>query len=446
MTALRRALLVTIALGSLALPATAMGQATRTWVGGTGNDANACSRSAPCQTFARAHEMTASGGQISVLDGCGCGGLTITKSITVRSEGQTAGVLVSGTNAIVINAAPTDHVVLDGLDVNGIGTGPETSLSGIKILAARSVRVENTDIYRFRSGISLVPTTQNTSLVVNESRIFENGIGIIHAPVVGADAASSGRADALIEHSRIEHNTCGVVVTSRGANASTPNPATACGAGTGTPMQPARLGLMSSSVAYNEAGGLVADGSGATATFGRNTITGNGTGLQALNSGVLRSLGDNAVFDNTTDGEPTETGDVLTRTGETGPAGPAGPAGPQGPAGAPGPAGPAGLRGADGRIQVVTCKPVTVRVNGKRRKRTRCTSKLLAASGFAQTAARATATISSGRRVLARGTAKVTRSAASVRLTPRRALAQGVYTLKIARRGKVIAKGSVLVR
>ena len=445
MGALRFTLLAATTAVTLALPATAMGQSTRTWVSGNGNDANTCARTAPCLTLARAHEQAANGGEINVVDACGCGGLTITKSITIRAEGHTAGVLVSGTNAIVVNAAPTDYVVLDGLDINGIGTGAQTSLSGIKIISAKSVRVENTDIYRFRAGISLVPTSQNTKLVVSGSRIFENGIGLIHAPAVGADAASSGSAEALVDNSRIENNACGVVVTSKGANASTPNPATACGVGTGAPMHPAKLALMNSSVSHNSASGLVADGATATATFGSNTITGNGTGLQALDNGVIRSLGDNAVFDNTTNGEPTETNDVLTRTGEPGPAGPAGPAGAPGATGPSGPAGATGPRGADGRIQVVTCKQVTVRVKGKRRKRTRCTTKLLSAN-LTATATRATATISSGGRVRARGTAKVTRTSAAVSLSPRRSLTPGVYTLRIARRGKVIAKRAVLVR
>jgi hypothetical protein len=34
-------------------------QATRTWVSGVGNDANPCSRTAPCKTFAGAISKTA---------------------------------------------------------------------------------------------------------------------------------------------------------------------------------------------------------------------------------------------------------------------------------------------------------------------------------------------------------------------------------------------------
>ena len=48
------------------LPANA--QATRTWVSGVGDDANPCSRTAPCKTFAGAISKTAVGGEINALD------------------------------------------------------------------------------------------------------------------------------------------------------------------------------------------------------------------------------------------------------------------------------------------------------------------------------------------------------------------------------------------
>src|SRR5512135_3035454 len=105
-------------------------QATRTWVSGVGDDANPCSRTAPCKTFAGAISKTASGGEINVLDPGGFGAVTITKSITISSEGFEAGVLVSGTNGIVISATVSDNVVLRGLDIEGLGTG----LDGIKVL------------------------------------------------------------------------------------------------------------------------------------------------------------------------------------------------------------------------------------------------------------------------------------------------------------------------
>src|SRR5919204_5590467 len=142
----------TLALIALALPASANAQATRTWVSGVGDDANPCSRPAPCKTFAGAISKTAAGGEINCLDPGGFGGVTITKALTIKCQYTEGGVLVSGTNAIVVNAASTDKVTLRGLDINGIGTGAQTSLAGVKILSAKQVNVFDSEIYRFQAG------------------------------------------------------------------------------------------------------------------------------------------------------------------------------------------------------------------------------------------------------------------------------------------------------
>src|SRR6266567_4823465 len=100
-----------IAIFTFAFASIAQAQATRTWVSGVGDDANPCSRTAPCKTFAGAISKTATSGEINVLDPGGFGGVTITKAITIRSDHIEAGVLVSGTNGIVVNVASTDNVL-----------------------------------------------------------------------------------------------------------------------------------------------------------------------------------------------------------------------------------------------------------------------------------------------------------------------------------------------
>ena len=67
--------------------ATAYGQASRTWVSGVGDDANPCSRTAPCKTFAGAISKTAAQGEINCLDPGGFGAVTITKAITIDCVG-----------------------------------------------------------------------------------------------------------------------------------------------------------------------------------------------------------------------------------------------------------------------------------------------------------------------------------------------------------------------
>src|SRR3981189_3235913 len=82
--------------------APAQAQATRTWVSGVGDDVNPCSRTAPCKTFAGAISKTATGGEINCIDPGGFGAVTITKSISIICTGVQAGVLVSGTNGIIV--------------------------------------------------------------------------------------------------------------------------------------------------------------------------------------------------------------------------------------------------------------------------------------------------------------------------------------------------------
>src|SRR5256885_1578486 len=90
-----------LALGLAAAPA----QATtfRTFVSAHGSDANACTLTAPCKTFAAAHAQTSPGGIIDVLDPAGYGAVTITKSITIIGR-DWASILVTSGNGITINA------------------------------------------------------------------------------------------------------------------------------------------------------------------------------------------------------------------------------------------------------------------------------------------------------------------------------------------------------
>src|SRR5258705_5331252 len=81
---------LSIAILTVAASSLAQAQATRTWVSGVGDDANPCSRTAPCKTFAGAISKTAKDGEIDALDPAGFGAVTITKSITI--DGSPTGV------------------------------------------------------------------------------------------------------------------------------------------------------------------------------------------------------------------------------------------------------------------------------------------------------------------------------------------------------------------
>jgi hypothetical protein len=148
--------------------APAQAQATRTWVSGVGDDANPCSRTAPCKTFAGAISKTAALGEINCLDPGGFGAVTITKSISIICDTGTAGVLVSGTNGIIINVPnATDKVELQGLDIEGLGTG----LDGVKIIGTGKIFIRNVRINNFTgNGVNSVGTA-NANVTIVDSYI-----------------------------------------------------------------------------------------------------------------------------------------------------------------------------------------------------------------------------------------------------------------------------------
>src|SRR5437763_9817758 len=144
------------ALGMLTLCLTpfAYGQATRTWVSGVGDDANPCSRTAPCKTFAGAISKTAEGGEIDVLDPGGFGSVTITKAMTIDgthgsgfgsilNAGNVAGIIINITNGTFVNSA---QVILRSLYFQAASQSPSgtgTSSNGINHVKGNRVFVND---------------------------------------------------------------------------------------------------------------------------------------------------------------------------------------------------------------------------------------------------------------------------------------------------------------
>jgi hypothetical protein len=290
---MRRFVLLTLAVGLL-LPALASApahaQATRTWVSGVGDDANPCSRTAPCKTFAGAISKTAPAGEINCLDPGGFGAVTITKSMTISCEAGTAGVLVSGTNAIVFQGAATDFLFLKGLDIEGLGSG----LSGVVFNSGGFLHVEDCVIRHFAgSGILIQPNT-SASFVVTRTTVFDNGSGSTGAGirVVPTAGGMTGVLDRVIA----DHNVfglaadgtagaAGINVTIRDSNV-TGNTLSGIVAATGA----VGTGVMiDRSTISNNGTGLLAAGAGAVVRVGNSDITGNGTGA----SGTISSYGTN---------------------------------------------------------------------------------------------------------------------------------------------------------
>jgi len=267
-------------------PSIASAQATRTWVSGVGDDANPCSRTAPCKTFAGAISKTAAKGEINTLDPGGFGGVTITKSITIRSK-HDAGVLVSGTNAIVVNAAATDRVILAGLDIQGIGTG----LAAIRVLSARDVKVFRSSIEGFtRGGVEFVPSNGTAS---NPARLY----------VQDTDILNSGPASAGIEPNGILVQPSGTGVARAGVVRTTVSGYHNGIVARGT----TRISVQRSSILQNTNAGIFASGASAQIRLGHSEVSDNTFGLSTSSGGSIFSFGNNMIAGNTTDGTPTST-------------------------------------------------------------------------------------------------------------------------------------------
>jgi hypothetical protein len=189
--------LIAGALSAISFVSPASAQATRTWVSGVGDDANPCSRTAPCKTFAGAISKTAAFGEINCLDAGGFGGLTITKSMHVRCTGVEGGVLVSGTNGIVVNLpAATDRATLEGLDIEGLGPST-TSINGVHIIGNGRTIIRNTRINGFNTGNGVnVVGVAGASAVIDHS-IITNNVGGVH--VQGGNPQSAAIIDSVLD-------------------------------------------------------------------------------------------------------------------------------------------------------------------------------------------------------------------------------------------------------
>ena len=292
-------------LGALAamflMSAMASAQATRTWVSGVGDDANPCSRTAPCKTFAGAISKTAAGGEINVLDPGGFGAVTITKSITISSEGFEAGVLVSGTNGIIINAGATDVIVLRGLDIEGLGTG----LNGVRFLAGGQLQIENCTINQFTNfGISFEPG--GASQLSVRDTILRNNFGTSGGGVLLLPGAA-GSATASFEGVTATHNRTGFLVQDR-AKATVRNSTVSNGAfgfHVKSTAAAAELNVANSQAANQTAAGIRSEGALATLRLSDSSVHDNGTGLVSIGGGALLSFGNNQIAGNTTNGAPT---------------------------------------------------------------------------------------------------------------------------------------------
>jgi len=270
--------LLVVATFLLAFTSMAQAQATRTWVSGVGDDVNPCSRTAPCKTYAGAISKTATNGEISTLDPGGFGGVTITKSITI--DGTTGAgfgsILAAGTNGVSItdaaSATPQTAIVrLRNLSINGGGTG----FDGIRVLSARTVYIENCQIFNFRGngtnsdGIEISLTAGSGTFNVS-----------VHNTVIENTTGDGIRQNTTVGTLNCSYDNVSVGGTVKGLEAL---------GGTAN---------VSRSVFNNNTTEGLSVANGAVINAVGNIVTGNGNGFNAI-SGTIR-LGNNNIHRNLT--------------------------------------------------------------------------------------------------------------------------------------------------
>ena len=266
-------------LGTILLPVLctvpAHAQATRTWVSGVGDDANPCSRTAPCLTFAGAITKTAAGGEIDALDPGGFGTLTITKSITIDGGGGVASVMASSNNTgIIVSAGATDVVTIRNVQLQGDlgnGSSPGTAGSyGIQFNSGAMLSIDNCKIDGFSNEGIYVSTSANAILNVTNT-IITNAVGGIGL------GPSGGALNGSIDHTTIRK------MSSYGIGA---NPGSV-------------YFTVTNSAIVNVAGTGVLAFTGVVLEIDSSSVTNNNTAFSTNGGGIIR-ISRNNIYDNNT--------------------------------------------------------------------------------------------------------------------------------------------------
>ena len=308
-------------------PTVAQAQATRTWVSGVGDDANPCSRTAPCRTFPGAISKTAAGGEIDTLDPGSFGAVTIVKAITIASEGSgEAGILAAGTNGVTVNCTtdPNCVVVLRGLQIDGGPIG-SNSLAGVKFIAGKALFVQNCQIRNFTGpnpngyGISFIPSTGGgtAALYVQNTNLMQNGTGSTGGGIF-VQPTGSPVVTVSVENSQASNNGFGIrtdstpmsggsiqlAVTDSETNGNaSAGIATVAAAAGGVP----NVGVITRTTMAHNGVGVNANGAMASLHIGASTLFDNAIGVKLANGGTADSFGGNLFYNNPTGPGPTLT-------------------------------------------------------------------------------------------------------------------------------------------
>jgi hypothetical protein len=260
----KTAFLLTLIVSALAgMPA----HAQRVFVSSHGLDTNPCTVTAPCRTFQQAHNTVAANGEIDVLDPAGYGPLTITKGISIQAHGFggiTQAASCGTCAAITVSVTTSDPVTLNGLLLDGAGTG----FVGLFITSGRSVQILNSVARHFQFGIGTSTSTNESNLLIEDTVASDNQTyGIIVNP-------SGDNAKATLNRITANNNSSGVFTGNAHAT------------------------IANSVLSNNSTAGLLSQALSVT-WLAKTVISGNVAGVQMLaGTATVKSYGDNYIDDN----------------------------------------------------------------------------------------------------------------------------------------------------
>lgn len=277
----------------------------RSFVSGTGSDANPCSRAQPCQSLPRGISAASTGGEVYVLDAIDEQGIfapiTVPKSISIIGAGARIG--ISG--RFIISPEAGGQVLIKGLDLNAVA--PTNPAIEVTATGGVSLVIDDCTIQNGSSGIYFAPGgTATSNLVVRNSVVSRNaglggGSSINNAGIL-IWPQSTGKAVAVIENVNVNNNVYGIrafdysIVTIRNSVASQSfwagirSESVAGG--------PVSVFVEHSQVSHNGGSGVVAVNPAAILRISDVTITNNASGINYVGGGTVCSFGNNSVDGN----------------------------------------------------------------------------------------------------------------------------------------------------
>jgi hypothetical protein len=278
-------------------------QAQRVFVSATGSDGNSCTFASPCRTFQHAHNTTAAGGEIDVLDPAGYGPLTITKSISIQGHGFSGITVAPGANGITINAGSSDAITLNGLLIDGAGAG----YNGVVFNSGGNLTVTNClaqnfpffggNFFTSGNGIAILPTAGTVKFAITNTTVSNNGTaGILYAALSGTPGVTG-----VIDHVEATANNDGISIQGAGGSQLQEvaiSNSTASNNGAGIQLVSAGTEIVSIdnvTVTGNSEIGIQAAGANIVALLSRSVIQGNSIGIWNETSNTFYTYGNNLI-------------------------------------------------------------------------------------------------------------------------------------------------------